>query len=386
MKTTSPQAPQELQPLGTKKTLLIMVTVVGCVAILWPKVFYPMITGNPQKPAPLKDYRGPGCCDVVLDSQEFANSSTALANLSLLERKTFRKHLNVYTGEISIRQERPPHLKPDGIHPAMRERGRAVPMMPSIPITGDRPRISQIPPKIVDGKPGPIPGMRPPMGAGSHQQPATRTNSMGLIMPLYTVGIVAFFVYTIMKIICKKSPATPYTEVKPDPQFRQQVFETDQQPYIKRPDDGSTKLAWKDHDANYIYHQPHPLLLNNNPYENGCHHDNFPPPLPPAPLNKVEPPEPNANNSSPSAYTTNQSDDEKRDEKTKPKEVSVPATAVNAKLNQLESEYQVKERKQLLEIESLRKKLEETERAMANIIARMDTIPGQKKLSLPFKE
>jgi len=155
----------------------------------------------------------------------------------------------VYTGEISIRQERPPHLKPDGIHPAMRERGRAVPMMPSIPITGDRPRISQIPPKIVDGKPGPIPGMRPPMGAGSHQQPATRTNSMGLIMPLYTVGIVAFFVYTIMKIICKKSPATPYTEVKPDPQFRQQVFETDQQPYIKRPDDGSTKLAWKDHDA-----------------------------------------------------------------------------------------------------------------------------------------
>jgi len=48
-------------------------------------------------------------------------------------------------------------------------------------------------------QPGPIPGMRPPMGGGSHQAPA-KTSSMGLIMPLYTVGIVSFFIYTIMKV------------------------------------------------------------------------------------------------------------------------------------------------------------------------------------------
>lgn len=50
-------------------------------------------------------------------------------------------------------------------------------------------------------QPGPIPGMRPPMGAGSVHQPQQKGNSMGLIMPLYTIGIVAFFVYTIMKVI-----------------------------------------------------------------------------------------------------------------------------------------------------------------------------------------
>uniref|UniRef100_A0A182MLU8 Resistance to inhibitors of cholinesterase protein 3 N-terminal domain-containing protein n=1 Tax=Anopheles culicifacies TaxID=139723 RepID=A0A182MLU8_9DIPT len=81
--------------------------------------------------------------------------------------------------------------------------------------------------------------MRPPMGAGSHQ--ATKSaNSMGFIMPLYTIGIVSFFIYTIMKLIFKKSPATPYAEVKPDPAFRNEVFTTEQ--YIKRPDDGTTKL------------------------------------------------------------------------------------------------------------------------------------------------
>uniref|UniRef100_A0A182NZQ6 Uncharacterized protein n=1 Tax=Anopheles epiroticus TaxID=199890 RepID=A0A182NZQ6_9DIPT len=63
---------------------------------------------------------------------------------------------------------------------------------------------------------------------------------MGFIMPLYTIGIVSFFIYTIMKLIFKKTPATPYTEVKPDPAFRNEVFTTEQ--YIKRPDDGTTKL------------------------------------------------------------------------------------------------------------------------------------------------
>lgn len=49
-------------------------------------------------------------------------------------------------------------------------------------------------------QPGPIPGMRPPMGAGSNHQANHKGNSLGFIMPLYTVGIVAFFVYTVMKV------------------------------------------------------------------------------------------------------------------------------------------------------------------------------------------
>lgn len=86
--------------------------------------------------------------------------------------------------------------------------------------------------------------MRPPMGAGSHHQPQSKPNSVSFMMSLYTIGIIALSVYTLMKIVCKKSPVTPYTEVKPDPKFRQQVFdqENDDQ-IIKRPDDGSTKLG-----------------------------------------------------------------------------------------------------------------------------------------------
>lgn len=50
-------------------------------------------------------------------------------------------------------------------------------------------------------QPGPIPGMRPPMGAGAMHQPQAKGNqSVGILMPLYTIGIVIFFGYTIVKV------------------------------------------------------------------------------------------------------------------------------------------------------------------------------------------
>lgn len=129
-----------------------------------------------------------------------------------------------------LRQERPPHLRVDGIHPAMRERGRAIPATSTVPIVTEDKPVPPTAPRIVEGRvsifgrkitfligfdwpiifplfkilqPGPIPGMpgmRPPMGAGSNHQANHKGNSLGFIMPLYTVGIVAFFVYTIMKV------------------------------------------------------------------------------------------------------------------------------------------------------------------------------------------
>lgn len=42
--------------------------------------------------------------------------------------------------------------------------------------------------------------MRPPMGAGALHQPQQRGSSMGFLMPLYTIGIVVFFGYTLMKV------------------------------------------------------------------------------------------------------------------------------------------------------------------------------------------
>lgn len=51
-------------------------------------------------------------------------------------------------------------------------------------------------------QPPPIPGMRPPMGGAGHVVPPPKGgNTMGIIMPMYTVGIVIFFMYTMMKVI-----------------------------------------------------------------------------------------------------------------------------------------------------------------------------------------
>uniref|UniRef100_A0A1A9V281 Resistance to inhibitors of cholinesterase protein 3 N-terminal domain-containing protein n=1 Tax=Glossina austeni TaxID=7395 RepID=A0A1A9V281_GLOAU len=173
--------------LSSKKTILIIVTVVGCIAILWPKVFYPMM---------------------------FGGSKTVKTDLKETQR-----------GPGAIRQERPVHLHPDAVYQAMRERGRAIPATPTIPIVDRKVTPSNPPPRIVEGRPGPIPGMRPPLGAGAMHQPQTKGSSMGIIMPLYTIGIVVFFGYTIMKIVFKKPiPNAPYGPAPSDPNFRKQVF------------------------------------------------------------------------------------------------------------------------------------------------------------------
>ncbi|XP_055687871.1 uncharacterized protein LOC129792625 isoform X7 [Lutzomyia longipalpis] len=235
--------------LGPKKTFFVLVTVVGCIAILWPKVFQPMFMGAGQGGRSLMDdHRGSGCCDVVLDSDEFANVSSTISSIE--HPKIFRKNINLFTGEISIRQERPPHIRPDAIHPAMRERGRAIPSTQTIPIV-DRNTPTGIPgsSRVVDGRPRPMPNLpRPPMGAGSiHQATGQKsTNTMGFVMPLYTIGIVSFFIYTLMKIVMKKSNnSSPYPiPQKEDPNFRNVVFEQQEYAGYKRPSDsGSSKLV-----------------------------------------------------------------------------------------------------------------------------------------------
>ncbi|CAG2064075.1 unnamed protein product, partial [Timema podura] len=106
-------------------------------------------------------------------------------------------------------------------------------------------------------QPPPIPGMRPPMGGAGHVVPAPKTGgTMGIIMPIYTIGIVVFFMYTIMKTIMKAScyhylHHYYHTSVvfqmmfkKPsdagnygaDPQFRKMVFEQESgSPCYKEP-------------------------------------------------------------------------------------------------------------------------------------------------------
>lgn len=46
-----PAAHEPASALGPRKTLFVLVTVVGCIAILWPKIFYPMMFSTPDAPS-----------------------------------------------------------------------------------------------------------------------------------------------------------------------------------------------------------------------------------------------------------------------------------------------------------------------------------------------
>lgn len=280
-----------------KKTLIVLVIVVGCFAVLWPKVFYPMLVGsvnNKIKPSPID--RTQGCCEVISEKDlttiklmsEICNTiiqkdeTNPLTNKELISKcqnavldtcgidisavlqeqvrlghttKQILQEIRSLNGSLclkynfgvatwklgvphrvtvkvspsySIRQERPLHLRSEMVHPAFRERGRAIPQSESFPPTKPSPP-SRLVPKVIDGRPGPIPGMRPTIGGAGHVVPPSKHagNSMGLIMPIYTIGIVVFFTYTVMKIVFKKQPEVLYPPVEPDPQFRREVFEAD---------------------------------------------------------------------------------------------------------------------------------------------------------------
>ncbi|XP_070491550.1 resistance to inhibitors of cholinesterase protein 3 isoform X2 [Chironomus tepperi] len=195
--------------LGPKKTLLVIVTVVGCIAILFPKIFYPMMVG----PTALKQ-----------------DPNRLPPNLQ--------------------KQERPPHFK-DIIHPGMQERGRAIPPHPTVPIV-ERPGRPGGPPPNIERRPGsplvpgqPGPNLRAASFQAQHQQ-QQKAASSSIIMPLYTFGIVAFFVFTIAKILLKKTkPDDKGMNMQSDPNFVEKVFKQGATQEPKK------KLGWKDHNAIY---------------------------------------------------------------------------------------------------------------------------------------
>ncbi|XP_017126492.1 resistance to inhibitors of cholinesterase protein 3 isoform X11 [Drosophila elegans] len=287
---TSKQRPPVVdEGMTPKKTALIIVTVIGCIAILWPKVFHPMMFGGVPPP-----------------------------------KQNFKDQRAVPGG---LRQERPAHLHPESIYQAMRERGRAIPATPTVPIVERKTSPSNPPPRIVDGRPGPIPGMRPPMGAGALHQPQQRGgSSMGFLMPLYTIGIVVFFGYTLMKIMFKKQgPNDPYGQAPQNPAFRQEVF--GQQNHSQVEDLGSSKLGWREHQTRAAA----------------------------AAAVAVKPPV-------------------AKDTEKELLNASLSATEVASSLSaSLKNHQAQKEAEQLMEIEKLRQKLESTERAMAQLVAEMNT-------------
>ncbi|KAJ0174342.1 hypothetical protein K1T71_010488 [Dendrolimus kikuchii] len=264
--------------LGPRKTMFVLVIVVGCFAVLWPRILSPLILGYSQEQLkPNKFDRDAGCCEVMfgtelavfelinevcnsaihtegklspyaaaecrkavnetcgLDIADFLKRSENVGKTSKLLVDTlkssnssclkenfgvpvasFSTHMPMksWTLQDTLKQERP--TRTVGPHPALRERGRAIPagVLPSKPV-----------PMPAHMRPPPIPGMRPPLGSPGGPVPAPKS-SMGFVMPIYTICIIIFFVYTLSKILFKRTGA-PYEPVQPDPQFRRRVFRDD---------------------------------------------------------------------------------------------------------------------------------------------------------------
>lgn len=277
----------EITDFGPRKTIFILTIVAGCFAVLWPKIFYPMLTASVTPHHP-----DTACCDVIFESDvtaadilheicqnilkhhqvdprvrdalrtsKLTPQSASLCREEILARcgidlstflaererlgKTYKQvleeirsfnsslclkiHFGIPLSQLgtphliryhvlmphsTLRQERrtPPHA--GGLHPALRERGRAIPS-------------SHIVPKVTDRPDHVVPKMRPPLGGAGHVPTPKGNGTMGIIMPLYTLGIVLFFLYTIVKVLKKNSDSeiiSEYAGAAAEKEFRKMVF------------------------------------------------------------------------------------------------------------------------------------------------------------------
>lgn len=133
-----------------------------------------------------------------------------------------------------IKQERPTHTR-DVVYPGMAERGRAIPPHAAVPIV-ERPGLpGGLPPRaghierrpgspMVQGQPGP--NMRAATFQAQQSQQQKAQGSSSIIMPIYTFFIVAFFAYTIYKIMMKRANKNQTTPpiIESDPVFVEKVF------------------------------------------------------------------------------------------------------------------------------------------------------------------
>lgn len=269
---------------GTGKTVLVLVIVAGCFAILWPRVFEPMMQAAFTMTKPRIEAGEQACCQVIYENdidvrffaelcntvvhreartdsairshrkdsasmpagmlkqchvqlEQLCGTDTALIllevvggehgapysfrapiagrpfNASLLEERLKRltdcleEHFTNLPKRLPrrvqkpqvlplhVHQERSSKLHPEITHPALREKGHPFPALAPQQQTNKQ------------TKPGWTgAGLRPAMANAGKTKPASTKASgpMGLVMPVYTIGIVLFFVYTIIKVAFRK--------------------------------------------------------------------------------------------------------------------------------------------------------------------------------------
>uniref|UniRef100_A0A8D9AGB1 Resistance to inhibitors of cholinesterase protein 3 N-terminal domain-containing protein n=2 Tax=Cacopsylla melanoneura TaxID=428564 RepID=A0A8D9AGB1_9HEMI len=143
----------------------------------------------------------------VLGTPRIINSNvmkpTSLINAKKVDKDKNEKELTTDDGlKSQMRQERPPHMRPEMLHPALRENGRAIPHEHIVP------RVEPDPvPRPVKQPGGPKPGMGRPAfgGGGPHAAKQGGGGIMNLLMPMYTISIVAFFIYTMLRFVSNSS-------------------------------------------------------------------------------------------------------------------------------------------------------------------------------------
>ncbi|GAB6026996.1 hypothetical protein CHUAL_013662 [Chamberlinius hualienensis] len=133
--------------MGSGKTVIVLAVVVGCFGVLWPRVFYPMM----QSAFLSNNAKGPN--GEISDAAHAGNDRQPRAG---------------------------PH---PGAHPSLMEKSQQFASKSKQPLN-QRGRT--------------VGGMRPSLGSKAEVKGG---GAMGLLMPLYTIGIIAFFLYTIAKLV-----------------------------------------------------------------------------------------------------------------------------------------------------------------------------------------
>lgn len=192
--------------------------------------------------------------NVLVDIRTF-NKSLCLKyhfdiTLDLLGTPHRVKKFNLTTPTNYYQQDRKLKVKPEALHPAFR---KTTPTIKKERIEDDiiyddddiSPPITTIPhAEVIPGKKPPVPGMRPTVGGSGYVTQQKGSGTMGILMPMYTLAIVAFFSYTILRLLSRRQET--HSNFHSDPDFCNNVFNNNdhqEQPSSSNAVDPASKLV-----------------------------------------------------------------------------------------------------------------------------------------------